>query len=368
MKALRYYISGILIGFLLFSLTASALTYTVKRGDNLQKIAKKYGVSVKEIIKANRLKKPYIIRPGQKLKIPVKAKKRSSAKYCSVKHKVKPGESLIKIAKKYRVWVKDIKRLNNLKSDKLYAGQVLCIKEEKKRVVKKKKKSTKTTATTTKRIKQVKKKIVYHRVKRGETLSKIARKYNTSVKKLAKLNRLKKPYRIKAGQRLKVEKKVITYKTVKVAKSKKGTKSSRNSVATASTVPLKFVWPVNGRIVEPFANNSNKRHLGVDIKTDCEVPIKASESGKVIFAGDSIKAYGNLIVIRHQNRFTSVYGHVGKIKVREGEWVKKGEIIGYTGKLNGSEHCGIYFEIRKNGNPVDPVVFLYKKKRSTSIN
>jgi len=347
LQTLRSFISVLVLFFILVS-TSSALTYTVKRGDNLGKIAKKYGVSVKSLIKANNLKKPYIIRPGQKLKIPVKGKKGSSYK-CTLKHKVKKGESLIKIAKKYRVWVKDLKKINNLKSDRLYVGQVLCIKREKVGT----KKSTNKKSFYIKKKKVVTKRIIRYRVKKGDSLSKIAKKYNTTVSRIIKLNGLKKPYIIRPGQRLKVEKREVTY---------------IEEVVKRRTVPFGFIWPVEGKVISPFVNNAKKRHLGVDIKTECSVPIKAAEDGKVIFAGDSIKAYGNLIIIKHAKRFNTVYGHVGKIAVKEGQAVKKGEIIGFTGKLNNSDVCGVYFEIRKNAIPVDPLVFLSKKNDSKKVN
>jgi len=351
LKTLKFFINISVFILLVFYSTSFALTYTVKRGDNLDKIARKYGVSIKAIISENNLKKPYIIRPGQKLKIPVKRNSPEKT-YCAVKHKVRPGDSLIKIAKKYRVWVKDLKNLNNLKSDKLYVGQVLCIKKGKKKSKTTKKKKDNSTFYI-KKIRVIDKRIIRYKVRKGDNLSKIAKKYNTTVKRIIQLNNLKKPYIIRPGQKLKIEKKVITY---------------REEIIKKKSIPFGFIWPVQGEIIDSFVNNTKKRHLGVDIKTECNSPIKAAEDGQVIFAGDSIKAYGNLIVIRHAKRFTSVYGHVGKISVKEKQKIKKGEIIGYTGKLNGSEHCGIYFEIRKNGRPVDPVVFLNKKNESKKVN
>ena len=347
LQTLRFYISILTLFFILFS-TSSALTHTVKRGDNLGKIAKKYGVSVKELIQTNNLKKPYIIRPGQKLKIPAKGKKGSSSK-CVLKHKVKKGESLIKIAKKYRVWVKDLKKINNLKSDRLYTGQVLCIKTGK--VSSKKSKSKKDFYIKKKKV--ITKRIIRYRVKKGDSLSKIAKKYNTTVSRLIKLNNLKKPYIIRPGQKLKVEKREITYV---------------EEVVKRRTVPFGFIWPVEGKVINQFVNNAKKRHLGIDIKTECSIPIKAAEDGKVIFAGNSIKAYGNLIIIKHAKRFNTVYGHVGQITVKEGQTVKKGDLIGYTGKLNDSKTCGVYFEIRKNAIPVDPLVFLSKSKNQKKLN
>ncbi|WP_457639595.1 LysM peptidoglycan-binding domain-containing protein [Persephonella sp.] len=348
---MRYFISVFILVFLTVFSLSYGLTYTVKRGDNLGKIAKKYGVSVKEIIKANNLKKPYIIRPGQKLKIPVKSKKKTST-YCAVKHKVRPGDSLIKIAKKYRVWVKDIKRLNNLKSDTLYVGQVLCIKEGKK----KKKTAGKKTGKKefyVKKKKIVRKRIITYRVKKGDNLSKIAKKYGTTVSRIIKLNNLKKPYIIRPGQKLKVEKREVFY---------------REEIVKRRSVPFGFIWPVEGKVVKNFINNSKERHVGIDISSPCAQSIKAAEDGKVIYAGDSIKSYGKLVVIKHANRFTTVYGHLDKIAVKEGQLVKKGDTVGYAGTLNGSENCGLYFEVRKNGIPIDPLVFLNKKSTSKKVN
>jgi LysM repeat protein len=322
--------------------------HRVKYGENLSYIAKKYKVSVKSIIKANNLKKPYTIRAGQRLKIPKKTKISSNTgkKYCKLKHKVKKGESLITIAKKYRVWVKDIKRLNNLKSDTIRVGQVLCIKEGVRKTVKKSK-NNKGSSVVVRQKKIVRKKIIRYRVKSGDSLAKIAKKYGTTVSEIARLNNLKKPYTIYPGQRLKIPKKVV-YIEEEIVKRK--------------SVPFGFIWPVDGKIVKNFINNSQMRHLGIDIQTECGVPVKAAEDGKVIFAGDSIKAYGRLIVIKHPNNFNTVYGHIDQIYVKDGQIVKKGDSIGTVGFLNNSEKCGIYFEIRKNTVPVDPLVFLKNRE------
>lgn len=346
LKILKFY-TKLLIIFLAISLGVNALTYKVKTGDNLAKIAKKYHVSVEDIIRTNNLKKPYIIRPGQKLIIPEKSKRKASTTYCAIKHKVKRGESLIKIAKKYHVWVKDLKKLNNLKDNTLYAGQVLCIKKAVKKLNKKYNVKTQSKKDMyIKKEKVITKRIIYYRVKRGDSLSKIAKKFGTTVSRIIKLNRLKKPYIIYPGQKLKVEKKEVSY-IEKIVKRR--------------TVPFGFIWPLKGKVTEKFINNTQKRHLGIDIQSECNIPIKAAESGKVIYAGDSIKSYGNLVIIKHANRFNTVYGHIGKIKVKEGQIVSKGDIIGYTGKLNNSNKCGVYFEIRKNAIPVDPLVFLSQK-------
>ncbi len=326
--------------------------YKVRRGDTLSEIAEKYKVSVRDIVKANRLRKPYTIRVGQILRIPnkkykpsVSKKKKTPLKECSITHRVKKGENIVSIAKKYHVWVKDIKKLNNLKDGYLYEGQILCIKPAYKTKKRTYRKRTKTTYTT---------KIIKHKVRKGESLSLIAKKYKTTVSKIISYNKLKKPYYIYPGQTLKIPVKVK--KTITIEEKQENYNFNKK-------IKLGFIWPVDGEVISKFVNSAENRHLGIDIKTECGVPIKATEDGKVIYAGDSIKAYGNLIVIRHQNRLTSVYGHVGKIYIKENQWVKKGQVIGQTGKLNNSEFCGLYFEIRKNTVPIDPLVFLKKEKK-----
>ncbi len=330
--------------------------YKVRPGDSLSVIAKRFGVSTKEIIKANNLKKPYHLRVGQKLKIPVKYTSRSSKKrktvkrksrsytysYCSRRYRVKPGDSLIKIAKKFGVSVKTLKKINNLKSNTLRVGQTLCIKKVVKRIDRK----------GYSRV--VRTKIIRYKVKPGDSLIKIAKKFKVYTKDIIRLNKLKKPYRLRVGQVLKIPKKVVSY-------VRKEEEEYFQELPNKPNINFGFIWPVDGEVVNNFVNNSVMRHLGIDIQTSCGEKVRAAESGKVIYAGESIKPYGRLIILRHKGKFNTVYGHLGDIYVRENQYVRKGQIIGSVGNLNDTS-CGIYFEIRKNTVPVDPLVFLSKKK------
>ncbi len=393
-------INFIILVLFLFTTSSFAIIYKVKRGDTLSEIAQKYNVTVEDIIEENNLKPPYIIYKGQKLKIPTNRKryiyykvkkgdslgviaqkfkvsirtiketndirgniirvgqilripkknyiyktKKSSKNVCILKHKVKKGENIETIAKRYHVWVKDIRRLNNLKSNYLYAGQILCIRKSPRSTVSKKHKP--------RMIKEkiVRTKIIRHKVRKGESLSLISKKYNVSLNSIIRYNHLKKPYRIYPGQILKIPKKIV--KIVEIDERQK-------LLYKPSPIKLSFILPVDGKIINNFVNNLQQRHLGVDIKTECGVPIKAAEEGKVIYAGNSIKAFGNLIVIRHRNKYTTVYGHVGKILIKENQWVVKGQVIGQTGKLNNSNYCGLYFEVRKDTVPINPLIVIKK--------
>jgi len=350
------------LSLLIFSF-AFAKTHIVKKGESLALIAKKYKVSIEELIKANNLKKPYIIRLGQKLKIPEKkniskiSNKTKTIQSCKVVHKVKKGETLIKIAKKYHVWVRDLRKLNNLRNDTLRVGQLLCIKKGKPKKVSTAKKKEKIKTKTI-----IEKKTVIHKVKKGESLALIARKYKTSVKEIIKINKLKKPYIIHPGQKLKVPVKVV--KKIKIDNSKKLEKVYAN-------MPFGFIWPVNGEVISDFIGGAKKEALGLNqigikIKTNCNEPVRASESGKVLFAGNINKTYDKMVVIRHRKNYSTVYSNLTKLVVKDRQYVKKGDIIGYSGIVVEPNVCGIFFQIRKNITPVNPLALLPEKKKEVN--
>jgi len=387
---LKYSIKIIIVSLLFIFLKSFALTYTVKPGDNPEKIARKFGVSVKELLKANNIKNPKRLRAGQRIKIPVKSKRKKSVskskskvkkksivkrsrkttkkttvkRKCRILYRVKPGDNLILIAKKFKVKVSDLKRWNNIRGNTIRSGQLLCIRPVKttikKKTTKRRKKSTSRRGTRYK----YKKIITYYKVRRGDNLWIIAKRFRTTVSELKRLNNFKgRNVKLYAGRKIKVP------KMVRVAvgedrtegrtrtRERKSRETSRKKSTKRRKTGLKFIYPVQGRIIKGFVNSETERHVGIDIKTKCGEPIKAVEDGKVIYAGDSIKTFGNLIIIRHRNRYNSVYGHVGRILVREGQRVKKGQIIGRTGTLNQSG-CGLYFEIRKNTIPINPLSVL----------
>jgi N-acetylmuramoyl-L-alanine amidase len=201
------------------NLSQENLYHIVKRGESLESIARKYGVSISEIRKWNNLKGERL-RVGQRLIVGVKEakeergiKKEEIKKEGAVYHIVKKGENLDKIAKKYGISVKELKELNNLKSNKVYVGQKLIIKKEEE------KKEAKKT-----RIEKIseKKENLYHIVKRGESLESIARKYGVSISEIRKWNNLK-------GERLRVGQRLIV--GVKEAKEERGIKKEEVAVS-----------------------------------------------------------------------------------------------------------------------------------------
>jgi lipoprotein NlpD len=113
-------------------------------------------------------------------------------------------------------------------------------------------------------------------------------------------------------------------------------------------------WPSNGKLLATFNDSSNK---GIDIGGAIGDPIFAAAAGKVIYSGSDLRAYGNLVIIKHGAQFTTVYAHNKEILVKEGQTVQKGQKIAVMGDSD-SDRPELHFEVRKQGKPADPLKFL----------
>ncbi len=321
---------------LLFSFAEAGkcrLHYKVKPGDSIWKIARKYGLSQKEILRANpKLKRSKFLRVGQKLCIPkeksTKTAQKKKRKY--ITYTVKKGDSLQKIGKKFGVSWKEIKRINRLKSNTIRVGQKLKIP------VRSTAQYRRTTAQRRKAT--VRERIVYikYRVRKGDTLQKIGRRFGVSWKAIKRANKLKGDI-IRVGQILKipVRKRVFERRYTKKPKFK-----------------LAFL-PVDGRI--------KKTPRGIDIHTSCGEKVRVVDSGRVIYSGDDLSSFGNTIIVEHAN-YISVYAYNMKNLVKQGEKVAKGEIIGKVGVKPGSGRCVLHFEVRaKDGSVLNPLEYIGKK-------
>lgn len=114
---------------------------------------------------------------------------------------------------------------------------------------------------------------------------------------------------------------------------------------------LEWVWPANGRIISVFGEG----HKGVNIGGHEKDPVTAATSGKVVYAGDGLRGYGNLIIIKHNNHFLSAYAHNRSLNVKVGDWVKTGQKIAEMGHT-GTNKVMLHFEVRKDGKPVNPLL------------
>jgi murein DD-endopeptidase MepM/ murein hydrolase activator NlpD len=120
-----------------------------------------------------------------------------------------------------------------------------------------------------------------------------------------------------------------------------------------------FRWPVRGRVISAYGvKASGERNDGINIEVPEGTPIKAAEGGTVIYAGNELKGYGNLVLIKHPNGFVSAYAHASEILVKRDDVIMRGQTIGKVGTTGNVPRPQLHFEIRQGNKPVDPIPHL----------
>ena len=225
-----------------------------------------------------------------------------------------------------------------------------------------------------------------HVVAPGETLSKISRLYGKPVGEIAKANNLGASTRLNVGDRLVipgVRSSAIKSQVPAVAEAKPApspapestdtsqsasmfapasdTSPANGSVKTADTTGAlpKFRWPANGRVISAFGPMTNgQQNDGINIAVPENTPIKAAEDGVVAYAGNELKGYGNLVLVRHSNGYVTAYAHAKELLVKRGDQVKRGQVIARSGQSGNVNAPQLHFEVRKGASPLDPTRFL----------
>jgi murein DD-endopeptidase MepM/ murein hydrolase activator NlpD len=139
------------------------------------------------------------------------------------------------------------------------------------------------------------------------------------------------------------------------------------AVAPAGADPVKetdaapsFHWPVRGQVIAGFGPQPDgRRNDGIDIAVPENTPIKAADDGVVIYSGDRLKSFGNLVLVRHGNDYVTAYAHAKEIRVKKGDAIKGGDVIGISGQTGSAAVPELHFEIRKGTAPVDPMRLLH---------
>ncbi|REE18773.1 MULTISPECIES: peptidoglycan DD-metalloendopeptidase family protein [unclassified Paraburkholderia] len=130
-----------------------------------------------------------------------------------------------------------------------------------------------------------------------------------------------------------------------------GAASDSNAGASGNVT---FAWPVRGPLLGTFNDSTNK---GVNIGGAAGDPVKASADGRVVYAGNGLRGYGNLIIIKHDATYLTAYAHNRSLMVKEGDAVTKGQKIAEMGNSD-SDRVMLHFEVRRQGKPVDPLKYL----------
>lgn len=215
----------------------------------------------------------------------------------------------------------------------------------------------------------------FYTVKSGDSLMSISRKSGVSYSNLIRINHLQKPYGIYTGQRIYLKSNSssesladrIPQKVVPVAGGNTQATANPTAVpASVATAPTKVVsgksravsgvswmWPARGTVIRNFSS-TNK---GIDIAGSRGQNVNAAASGQVVYSGNALRGYGNLIIINHDNEYLSAYAHNDMLLVKEGQRVKKGQVIAKMGSTDASRVM-LHFEIRYRGNSVNPRKYL----------
>jgi murein DD-endopeptidase MepM/ murein hydrolase activator NlpD len=120
-----------------------------------------------------------------------------------------------------------------------------------------------------------------------------------------------------------------------------------------------FRWPVRGRIISSFGTKANgEKNDGINFAVPEGTSVKAAEDGVVIYAGNELKSYGNLVLIRHKDGWVSAYAHNRAINVKRGEEIRRGQIIAEAGMSGSVTSPQVHFELRKGATPVNPLDHL----------
>ncbi|MEE2997735.1 MAG: M23 family metallopeptidase [Pseudomonadota bacterium] len=282
----------------------SARTVTVRKGDALYKIARRYHVRLRSLIDANQLKPPYIIYPGQKLRLPF-----------SDVYVVKRGETVYQIAKRYNVEPAALVRLNRISRPyRLYPGRKIVLPNGAKPQV--------ATPRT--------------EFRNAGSNPRVVEKRPTTSKRKQFL-----------GTRPKI--------------SRRGTGTER-SVEPPPASRGGFIWPVNGRVLSRFgAIGKGLQNDGINILARRGTPVRAVQNGVVAYAGNELRGFGNLLLLKHSGGWVSAYAHNSDLLVRTGQKVRKGQVISKVGRTGSVDMPQLHFELRRGNRAVDPERYLGRR-------
>lgn len=504
-----------------------AATYTVRKGDTLAEIAGKLGTEIDDLAKTNGLKKPYRLQPGQVLKNPKAKAAAASSSSKSTKaskpaaseaktYTVRSGDTLFGIAQRNGTTVDALRELNGMgRSTSLVPGRKLKLSggeaetaeaaEDDVAPAERPRTSTPTARRTpteptpsepeaegrsvtsrevTGRVVDVPTGGKSYKVKKGDTLERVAGRLDSDVAELAKLNKLKKPYRLKPGQTIRgpggtakayvvgrgdtlseiARRFSVTEAELRGANGLRrgaavapGRKlrlpagyRDRGPLTTTTRVPTEappsatpstpqpyqvtprppssfdtppptgqvlppprsaprpptvvmpdqpqpyrpppggvpgaptasppvsdaqisqmgrglFAWPLQGQVISGFGSRgTGVRNDGLNIRANAGDPVRSAAAGDVVYAGDQVPGFGNLVLIKHADGWVTAYGHLGRVDVRMQQRVEQGQQIGQAGQSGGVSEPQLHFEIRyapspqERARPIDPALVLPK--------
>ena len=249
-------------------------------------------------------------------------------------YKVIKGDNLYSISKKFNIPIQKIIKSNKITSPfKIFPNQKIFLPRNK-----------------------------VYTVKKGDTLYSISRKFKTDLFSLSVLNKLNNVNQIKVNQKILIPDYILKPKKIK-QKEKPLQKTENKKIIKkklfTNKVDTDFIWPVKGKILNNFGSETpGFFNDGINISSNLGTSVKASLDGEIVYSGNEIPGYGNLILIKHSKNWITAYAHLEKILKKKGNYVKKGETIGLVGKTGNVSEVQLHFEIRKGKEAVNPLKYL----------
>jgi murein DD-endopeptidase MepM/ murein hydrolase activator NlpD len=291
---------------------------TVGYGETVDQIAKKYGVPASAILQTNGISDASMVKPGQRLVIPryisssVPQAPAASAPSAENIHIVAPGESLIGIARQHGVSLFALAKANNIQPyGKVNIGDRLTVRGGHP--------------------------VAVHQAQFQAPAPQLAQPRTIQVDNVAS----------------------VPAQNARIAtQTPEKTESIVATAEPAGSVPS-FRWPVRGRVIAGFGpKTGGAQNDGINLAVPEGTPVKAADDGVVAYAGNELKGYGNLVLIRHANGFVSAYAHASELLVKRGDTIKRGQVIAHAGQTGNVTSPQLHFEIRKGSTPVDPAQYL----------
>lgn len=304
--------------------------YMVKPGDTLYSISKRFDVPIRDMIEKNHLQPPYQIKLGQTLSLPI-----------AKTHKVVAHDTVYSISRHYGVSVSELIDVNHIKPPyQIKVGEELTIPGK----VDYNAKSSVAPVTSEPKIESALSSRSHSKSSHGRVEKSSSKESHASKEKHHKSE----PHKTNNSS--------IKHSSIKHHEEKAPRPIVERLPARSSS---HFLWPVHGRIISRFGQKTQGvRNNGISIAAPKGTPIRAAANGIVVYSGDKIKGFGNLILIKHSGGYITAYSHARKSIVHRGEVVRRGQVIGTVGQTGSVEHPQLNFQIRRGRRILNPTHYL----------
>lgn len=205
-------------------------------------------------------------------------------------------------------------------------------------------------------------------VRRGDNLYRIALNHGMTTRELARLNGINESATIYPGQELRVAgaprqsvAQAPPRQTAGGGTARPPAPASPPPPPPPSTPAPAFAWPLQGQVVAQFGNSSGRRLDGIRVSARVGEPVRAAAAGEVVYAGNELQGYGELVLIRHEDRWVTAYGLNSVLRVQQGQRVNAGDHIADAGGAGPGEGPVLHFEIRRGVTPVNPLDHLPRR-------